>query len=44
MSKEFGYIGKEVIYLNLYDKPPADEDMSGMFVDSLPNTWADRIK
>ena len=40
---KYGYIGKEVIYLNRYDKPPADEDMSGMFVDSLPDTWADKI-
>lgn len=34
----YGFVGKEIIYLNKYDKSKRE------FVDTIPNTWADLIK
>lgn len=35
---KYGYIGKEVIYLNRYD------DNEGRFIDRVPDLWSDLIK
>ena len=36
---KYGYIGKEIIYLHLYDK-----EQWTPFKDNVPDSWADMIK